>query len=289
MRAKYGWAVWGLVVASALAPLVACGSGGNGGGSGSAPGGGSEAGIGTGPVQNLPDAGWSTSEDAAPFVPVTPDDASVKPQTDAGGYPLCDGAVMPVDRFVTQVVGFEAGACAGFGQSEMPEIVEGPPVGGGTGNGSLDVLSLGNGGTIVVAFGPNTIVDGPGADFIVFENPFDIGGSANNPNAEPGEVSVSDDGVNWTTFPCTATSYPYGECAGWRPVLSNPNNCVSPLDPATAGGDPFDLADVGVTSAKYVRIVDKIVEACPSNPVDAPNTNGFDLDAIAIVNGSSAD
>ena len=63
----------------------------------------------------------------------------------------------------------------------MPGIVEGPPVGGGTDHGSTDVVSLGSGGSIVVSFAPNAIVDGPGADFIVFENPFWIGGDSSNP------------------------------------------------------------------------------------------------------------
>jgi hypothetical protein len=212
-----------------------------------------------------------------------PLDAS-KPMADAGGYPLCDGGSMPADRFITQVVAFEAGACAGFGQEEMPAIVEGPPVGGGYSQGSTDVLSLGTGGSIVVAFTPNAIVDGPGVDFIVFENPFDVAGNPDALYAEPGEVSVSNDGVTWTTFPCTATTYPYGQCAGWHPVLSNPDNCLSPLDPSVAGGDPFDLHDIGVTSATYVRIVDKANEACSSDPSQDLTTNGFDLDAIAIVN-----
>jgi hypothetical protein len=213
-----------------------------------------------------------------------PVDAS-KPTDDSGGYPLCDGGVMPAELFITQVVSFEAGACAGFGQAEMPAIVEGPPVGGGAAQGSTDVLSLGTGGSIVVAFTPNAIVDGPGVDFIVFENPFDVAGNPDNLYAEPGEVSVSNDGVTWTAFPCTATTFPYGECAGWHPVLSNPSNCVSPLDPSVAGGDPFDLHDIGVTSAKYVRIVDKANESCSSDPTQDLTTNGFDLDAIAIVNG----
>jgi hypothetical protein len=212
-----------------------------------------------------------------------PADAA-KPMTDAGGYPLCDGGSIASDRFITQVISFEAGACAGYGEAEMPTIVEGPPVGGGESQGGTDVLSLGTGGTIVVAFTPNTIVDGPGVDFIVFENPFEVAGNPNNVYAEPGEVSVSNDGVTWATFPCTATKAPYGECAGWNPVLSNPNNCLSPVDPSVAGGDPFDLHDVGVTSAKYVRIVDKANEACSSDPSQDLTTNGFDLDAIAIVN-----
>ena len=169
------------------------------------------------------------------------------------------------------------GPGAGFGQNRFPEIVEGPPQGGGSYQGSLDVLSLGNGGSIVVAFGDNTIVDLPGPDFIVFENPFDIGGDAHKPYADPGTVSVSEDGQNWVTFPCTATSYPYGQCAGWHPVFADPtSNKIDPQDPAVAGGDAFDLADVGVKKARFIRIVDR-----PDIPGD------FDLDAIAIVRDAS--
>ena len=153
--------------------------------------------------------------------------------------------------------------------------------------GSTDVLSLGNGGAIVVSFEPNAIVDGPGVDFIVFENPFYVGCNPDaGEDAEPGEVSVSDDGVTWTSFPCTDTtaSPPYGQCAGVHPVDSNPTNGISPFDPKTAGGDPYDLATIGVKRARYVRIVDKIIEPCPMNaPPDGKN--GFDLDAIAVVHG----
>lgn len=191
--------------------------------------------------------------------------------------------VIPADRFITQVVSFSPGPCAGYGQSSMPGIVEGPPAGGGLYAGSTDVLSLGNGGQIIVSFEPNAIVDGPGIDFIVFENPFYTEGTTTVADAELGEVSVSEDGVTWTSFPCTDTtsSPPFGECAGVHPVLSNPDNGVSPVDPKTAGGDPYDLAGIGVKRARFVRIVDKIVEAC-AGPAD--RTNGFDLDAIAIVN-----
>ena len=91
-------------------------------------------------------------------------------------------------RFVTSVVSFSPTDCAGFGVASMPGIVEGPPVGGGADHGSTDVVSLGCGGSIVVGFAPNAIVDGPGPDFIVFENPFVIGGNASDVYAEPGEV-----------------------------------------------------------------------------------------------------
>ncbi len=212
---------------------------------------------------------------------------------DAGGT-SADGAVA-ASRFVTGIVSYTPGGCAGFGQSSAPGIVEGPPVGGGTDHGSLDVLSLGGGGTLVLTFAPNAIVDGPGPDFIVFENPFWIGGSPDTPYAEPGQVSVSDDGVTWTAFPCTptldpgapdgtGTAPPYGDCGGWQVVHSAPGNGISPFDPTTAGGNAYDLADLDLKHVRYVKIVDQTHEACPEAGADKPNTNGFDLDAIAIVN-----
>jgi hypothetical protein len=215
------------------------------------------------------------------------------PATEAGDA-LADGAGAS-SRFVTAVVSFDPTECTGFGASSMPGIVEGPPVGGGTERGSTDVVSLGSGGSIVLSFAPSAIVDGPGPDFIVFENPFWIGGNPDDVFAEPGEVSVSDDGTTWQTFPCTpifdpaapdgtGTAPPYGACAGWHVVYSTPTNGISPLDPATAGGDAFDLADLGVTHARYVRIVDRTREDCPDAGAERPTDNGFDLDAVSIVN-----
>jgi hypothetical protein len=68
-------------------------------------------------------------------------------------------------------------------------------------------------------------------------------------------------------------------------VLSSPGSGISPVDPATAGGDPYDLADLGLTRARYVRIRDRSGETCP----DAGGTTsaGFDLDAISIVNAQT--
>ncbi len=207
-----------------------------------------------------------------------------------------DGGGFAADRFVTGVVSLDRHECTGFGASSMPGIVEGPPVGGGRDRGSTDVVSLGSGGSIVVSFAPNAIVDGPGVDFIVFENPFWVGGNSSDIYAEPGEVSVSDDGVTWFTFPCSpaldsqsahgmGVAPPYGQCAGWHVVYSTPTNGISPFDSTVAGGDAFDLADLGITRAQYVRIVDKTNEECPES--GGPDTNGFDLDAVSIVNAET--
>ena len=228
------------------------------------------------------DAGEPISLGDASALPMETEEGGGKPTVD-GGFPIGDGAVVRVDRFATRVISFMPGDCAGFGAAKKPNPTLGPPIGGGDEEGSLDVLSLGNGGEIVLSFEPNAIVDGPGTDFLVFENPFLIGGNAMNPTAQPGEVSVSDDGETWKTYPCTATAFPYGACAGWHTVKSNPENGISPVDPAVAGGDPFDLKDVGLTTARFVRIRDKSTDACPPNP-NKVTTNGFDLDAISIVN-----
>jgi hypothetical protein len=258
-----------IVVVATLAGATACGSSASApAGDGTVDAGGSLPGADAGGAS--PEAATAASQDAAQ-----------------------DASAVPPGPFVTRVVSFSPTDCAGFGAASMPSIVEGPPVGGGTDHGSTDVVSLGSGGSIVVSFEPNAIVDGPGVDFIVFENPFWIAGNSSNVYAEPGEVSVSDDGVTWHAFPCTPTlaqasdgtgaAPPYGQCAGWRAVYSNPQNGISPIDPTTAGGDPFDLASIGVTHARYVKIVDRTTESCPASGADKPDTNGFDLDAVAIV------
>lgn len=160
-----------------------------------------------------------------------------------------------------------------------PEIIyglpHGPPPGAAIG-GSLDVLSLGKGGEITLGFGGNSIVDGEGVDFIVFENAFAVGGDPTKPFKELGEVSVSEDGEVFVPFPCSTEAYPYEGCAGWRVTRSSPENGISAYDPEEAGGDPFDLAVVGLVSARFVKIRDL------SNYGTTPNA-GFDLDAITIV------
>jgi hypothetical protein len=181
----------------------------------------------------------------------------------------------PGARYVTGVVAHQFGPGQASGQDRFPEIVFGPPRGGGSSDGSLNTLSLGNGGTVTLVFGNNAIVAGPGPDFIVFENAFESGGGA--VFAELATVEVSADGANWVGFSCVATQPPYGSCAGHHPVYANPDkNQIDPLNPAQAGGDAFDLTEVGLEQARFVRITDR---------ADIDGFSGvFDLDAVAIVN-----
>jgi hypothetical protein len=226
------------------------------------------------------DAGPVISLGEGSFVDAPEQDAN-KPKTD-GGFVGPGGSVLREDRFITNVVSFTPGACAGFGASDVPAVIVGPPVGAGDTRGGLDVVSLGIGGEIVVSFGTNEIVDQPGPDFIVFENAFFAAGNPANPAADLAEVSVSADGTTWKTFPCNpGPSAPYGLCSGWKPVYSAPDNGISPIDVAKAGGEAYDLADVGLASAKLVRIKDLSKATCDGMP--KPVNLGYDLDAIAIV------
>lgn len=185
---------------------------------------------------------------------------------------------VPSDAFADEVISFLPGPGAGFGADDLPDIVLGPPQGNGAGLGGFHVLSLGLGGTIVLK-SATPILDGNGPDLIVFENPFFVGGNPQSPFAEPGEVAVSQDGVAFFTFPCEADRPQdmYPGCAGVHPVYANPSvNGIDPTDPAVAGGDAFDLDELGLAWARYVRIRDL-------STTGGGSSAGFDLDAIAII------
>ena len=182
------------------------------------------------------------------------------------------GSARLEDPFADVVVSFQPGNNAGFGQDQYPDVVLGPPQGKGPDAGSLHVLSLGQEGEIVLGFDDVPIIDGPGVDVLVFENAF--------PGwPELGVVSVSTNGDEWYEWPCDASNAEnqFPGCAGVSSVLSNPDNGISPTDPETAGGDGFDLADLGLTEAWFIRITD-----AGTNPYEG-SSGGFDLDAVSVV------
>lgn len=183
-------------------------------------------------------------------------------------------------RFAVGVVDFQPGDGAGFGMDRFPDVVLGPPRGRGTFDGSTDVLSLGRGGSIVVEVGTE-IVDGEGADFVVFENAFYTAGTM-TPFADPGFVAVSEDGESFVELPCAATAAPgYEGCAGVEPVLANVDLAEGDGSVAfepDAGGDRFDLAAFGIGRARFVRIRDS-----SEGPRMGGDTEGFDLDAVGVI------
>ena len=176
------------------------------------------------------------------------------------------------------VVSFTPGEGAGFGGNYFPANVLGPPDQSAglneysSTNKPQEILSLGNGGEIVLSFDDNYIIDGEGADFTVFENAF-ISVLDNKPFVEAGIVAVSQDGLNFVEFPYdTAT---WAGLAGVTPTKDNYHF----TDPTVSGGDPFDLADVGLEWARFVKITDL------GNIKKEGTWNGdFDLDAVVAIN-----
>lgn len=213
------------------------------------------------------------------------------------------------DCFADRVVSFIDGTVSSPPGTNtwQPGIVLGPPGDATPLSGSLSVMSLGHGGQIVVEFADNAIVDGPGPDFIVFENPFfctALPTSASDDfsvNAEPGIVEVSDDGVNFRRFPYdpAALSQVVSLCTGKSLLVQliglmglTPNftgNYTVPDDPLVFdpgapggvsghGGDAFDLASVGLSRARFVRVTD------PNLPIGIPGpSDGLDLDAVVAL------
>ncbi|MBI3783984.1 MAG: hypothetical protein HY270_11345 [Deltaproteobacteria bacterium] len=191
-------------------------------------------------------------------------------------------AAFASDPFADAVVSFTPGAHAGFGADKLPGIVLGPPHGGGAIQGSLDTLSLGDGGSIVLRFDPPVICDGPGDDFIVFENAFHAGTPDGPVFAEVGIVAVSQDGEHFVEFPYDPLTF--AGLAGKSPVFSSPENGIDPTDPTVAGGDAFDLSQVGLRWVAFVRITDPGSSIADSGSRVPPgDSGGFDLDAMAAV------
>lgn len=180
----------------------------------------------------------------------------------------------PSDRFLNDndTIEFIVGENGGFGNSNMPTVIYGAPVSSRT-----DVVAFGEGGIMTIELGGFVIVDGDGADFTVFENAF-------TGWIEPAFVEVSEDGVVFEPFFCLTDDESYAGCSGVTPVNYADDDAVY-LDPETSGGDTYDLADIGLTQARFIRITDANV--CDNPSVCVANVAGFDLDAIAIVNGAN--
>ena len=186
------------------------------------------------------------------------------------------------DPWSDAVVSFTPGEGAGFGENFFPENVLGPPdpdPGLSEFNPSSkpqEILSLGTGGEIVLEFSDNVIVDGEGVDFTVFENVFLNSFDNNKPFIEAAFVAVSMDGVNFVEFPWDTTTY--AGFAGVTPMKDNQH----PTDPTLSGGDSFDLADVGLTYARFVKLTD-----IGTLKQEGAFNGDFDLDAVVAVNSAA--
>ncbi len=191
----------------------------------------------------------------------------------------------------------------------VPSNALGPPSGGGLGSGSKDVYSLGIGGHLTLGLSV-VLTDGPGADFIVSENPFQF-----NPGesfSEMAFVEVSSDGVQFVRFPSAYYGPPvdpgpfgvvtvgtYSGLAGATPVLAG-NPMGPPADPqdvVEAGGDAFDLRDlkddplvlggqVDLRAITQIRLVDAVSGADLDSRglrIFDPGSGSADIDAVTVI------
>ncbi|MBL4769868.1 MAG: hypothetical protein JKY61_01670 [Planctomycetes bacterium] len=217
---------------------------------------------------------------------------------------LICAAASAQSRYATSVVSFNQGGGTGIFDTSM--ILGGPRGGAGT-----HVLTLGSGGDVTLAF-DRIITDGPGADFVVFENTFEW---MSTTFPEVAMVEVSTNGVDFARFPMRYSG-PFGMFTGgfdltpWGtysgvtghvpPIANVDTNSISPFNPLEGGGEGFDLADladhalvvsglVDLHDIHFVRLVDLVAGAeVDSRLVTVWDSGGAlgnaDIDSVAIIN-----
>lgn len=170
--------------------------------------------------------------------------------------------------------------------------------------GSVDnfVVSLGDSGVATLYFA-NPVSDGPGADFVVFENGFLNPAFAEEAFLELAFVEVSSDGIQFFRFPSTSLTQTTQQISS----VMGQNYMNARLLHNLAGkyvsnyGTPFDLQELAntpgldihhVTHVRVVDVVGSVVEYASydasGNKINDPYptnfpTGGFDLDAVGVL------
>jgi hypothetical protein len=263
------------------------------------------------PADGTPDAPPGTPVDAAPDAPPTPLEAGVDgppvaidAAADAPTAP--PDAAPPVVNVQLADVVVDAPGATGTGTGDPARAINGVR-GAGKTSGSTDVFSLGYvaGGNdhVTLRWSAGRLRNGPGADFVVFENPFVIGaGPAAFMDLIIVEVSI--DGVEFRELPHRYTAPDptvyrndpslWQGFAGRTPVLLNiDTHPVDPFDPAAAGGDAVDLDSVPGDDAvahairsdgvRFVRLVSASARINPDTLVVYVHdraANGPDIDGM---------
>ena len=157
-----------------------------------------------------------------------------------------------------------------------------------------NVLSLGDSGVVTLRF-DEPIQNNTGYDFAVFENGFQVGLSY---YLELAHVEVSENGTNFVRFPSESlidTGF-QTDNFGYTDPTKLRNLAGKHQAPY---GTLFDLEEVGLEQVNYIRLVDVVGSVNDSfgtrdskgrlinDPWPTPfASSGFDLDAVAVVNGS---
>ncbi|MCX6231927.1 MAG: T9SS type A sorting domain-containing protein [Bacteroidetes bacterium] len=160
-----------------------------------------------------------------------------------------------------------------------------------------NAVSLGDHGMAVLSFA-HPIANGPGFDFVVFENSFD------DNYLELAFVEVSSDGIHFVRFPSVSLTQTNTQIQSFGTLdATKLHNLAGKY--RVLYGTPFDLSELQDSSAidimhiTHIRIVDvigSIAEAYSTHdsqghivndPFPTPFwTSGFDLDAVGVINNS---
>lgn len=205
----------------------------------------------------------------------------------------------------SRIVGWATGCTVQRGWQNIMDTTLGKTTSGSEnsviGVADPDVLSLGDGGTAVVAFSSD-IKDGSGADFAVFENGFTNPLDGYQAYLEFAFVAVSSDGVHYITFPATSNTQDTVQLDNFTYMDARlVNNLAGKY--ANGYGTPFDLSELAdspnldIQHIRYVKITDVVGSIDPNyasydhnghiinDPFPSPYpTGGFDLNAIAVLN-----
>lgn len=159
---------------------------------------------------------------------------------------------------------------------------------------SYDVVSLGDGGIATLTF-DRPIINGPGSDFVVFENGF------TDTFLELAFVEVSSDGQRFVRFPSVSLTQTSTQVGGFGTI--DPTYIHNFAGKYCQGyGTPFDLndiidsSDIDLNNIRFVRIIDVVGNIdntyatydSQGNKVNDPwptpfHSCGFDLDAVGII------
>lgn len=212
----------------------------------------------------------------------------------AGGEP----GSKSVHKDDASILAWATGATIIRGYAQINDTSAGKPT-TGTESSALgvfdgEVVSLGDGGVITLTF-DQPIVNNEGYDFAVFENGFQVGFSY---YLELAHVEVSQNGTDFVRFAGESLSDTSFQTDNFG--YTDPQKISNLAGKHQAPyGTLFDLEEVGLEEVNYIRLIDVVGSVNDSfgsrdskgriinDPFPTPfASGGFDLDAVAIVNGA---
>lgn len=157
-----------------------------------------------------------------------------------------------------------------------------PPVVGSaedTDNSNDTILSLGHFGVVVVKILNGYLVDSPGPDFTVTENPFYDKRRPGTYYIERGVAGVAEEWGSFREFECSLE--PVTEVDQEGNVRRTYPGCAGNY-PMIIGGDQFDLVNLGDKMPKKIRYI-MVRDMGLSDRSAYDNKEGFDLDSLLIL------